>query len=186
MHTQNFSPAFPYHRIVIIGTTGSGKSTLAEQLAARFDLDCVELDSLNWQPGWVNAPQEEFQARVELATRAPAWVVAGNYGTVRTITWTRAEAVIWLDYPLPLILWRLLKRSVQRWWTKELLWGTNYERLWPHFMLWSDESLFKWAFKTYWRRKREYPLLFQQAEYSHLKVYKFNTPRETQDWLASI
>jgi adenylate kinase family enzyme len=155
-------------------------------LAKKMDLDFIELDALNWEPGWVNAEPEIFQTRVELAICSEKWVVAGNYGKVRNITWPKAEAVIWLDYPLSLILWRLLKRSVQRWWTRELLWGTNYERLWPQFKFWSDESLFVWAFKTYWRRKREFPLLFQQPEYSHLKVYKFKTPAETQDWLSSI
>jgi hypothetical protein len=39
-----------------------------------------------------------------------------------------------------------------------------------------------WLFKTYWRRKREYPALFAQPEYQHLQVFRFSTPRQTQEW----
>jgi adenylate kinase family enzyme len=177
---------FPYRRIVIVGTTGSGKSTLAERLAQRLNLDFIELDALHWEPNWNSAPEDEFRRRVEVATRAPAWAIAGNYSIARDVSWPRAEAILWLDYPLPLILWRLWKRTWKRWWTKELLWGTNYEQLLPQLKLWSEDSLFKWAFKTHWRRKREYPQLFATPQYSHLKVFRFQTPQETEQWLAGL
>lgn len=176
----------PYRRFVVVGTTGSGKSTLAEQLAKKLDLDFIELDALYWEPNWVEAPGEVFQARVELATRSEGWAVAGNYGRVRNIVWSRAQAVVWLDYSLGLIYKRLIVRSVRRWWTQELLWGTNRERLYPHLKLWSDESLFKWALKTYWRRKREIPQFLKMPEYSHLTLFHFKTPQQTHDWLESL
>src|SRR5215211_387588 len=68
---------FPYHHIVVIGTTSSGKSTLAERLAERLDMDFIELDALHWEPNWQEAPLEVFRARVEAATQAKRWVVAG-------------------------------------------------------------------------------------------------------------
>jgi hypothetical protein len=122
---------FPYHRIVVIGATGCGKSTLAQKLAQRLDLEYIELDALYWKPNWVESSDEEFYARVEIATRAPRWALAGNYRAVRELVWSRAEAVIWLDYPLLIILGRLLRRILKRWLKKELLWGTNYESFWP-------------------------------------------------------
>lgn len=149
--------SFPYRRIVVVGTTGSGKSTLAEQLADKLGLDFIELDALNWGPNWTESPLEVFRARVERATQAQAWVVAGNYHVVRDLVWPRAEAVIWLDYPFLPVFWRLLTRTLRRAITREVLWNGNIEPFWPHLKLWSDESLFKWLFKTYWRRKREYP-----------------------------
>ncbi len=174
---------FPYRRIVVVGTTSSGKSTLAAQVAQKLGLDFVELDALHWEPRWTEAPNEVFRQRVDEATRSPGWVVAGNYKTVRDITWPRAQAVIWLDYPLRTVFWRLTRRTFTRWWTRELLWGTNREDLWEHFKLWSDESLFHWLFKTYWRRKREYPQLFALPENAHLQIIHFKTPQETDAWL---
>ena len=177
---------FSYTRIVVIGTTSSGKSTLAETLAKKLNLDFVELDALYWQPNWVGTPDEEFAVKVANATRGARWVVAGNYSRSRPITWSRAEVIIWLDYSLPIIFWQLLKRTLHRTYTREVLWGTNVERFLPHLKLWSDESLFKWLFKTYWQRKREYPELFALPEYEHLEVLHFTFPKETREWVERL
>jgi adenylate kinase family enzyme len=179
--------SLPYRRLVVIGTTSSGKSTLAEQLAKRLDMDFIELDALHWEPDWQEAPLEIFRARVEKALRqSEGWVVAGNYHIVRDLVWPRAEVVIWLDYSLWRILWQLTRRTFARWWSQELLWGTNRENLWTHFKLWSQDSLFHWLFKTYWRRKREYPILLSQPEHQHLKLIRFTHPKETDEWLRNL
>lgn len=178
--------SFPYTRVVVVGVTSSGKSTLAENIARRFDLEYIELDALHWEPGWQGAPIEVFRARVERATQATAWIVAGNYHSVRDLIWHKAQAILWLDYPLGVVLWQLTRRTFRRWWTRELLWGTNREPLWIHFKIWSSDSLYHWLFKTYWRRKREYPALFSQPEHQHLTVLHFKHPKETEEWLARL
>jgi adenylate kinase family enzyme len=177
---------FPYKRVSVIGVTSSGKSTLAERLARRFDLNYIELDALNWEPNWQAAPLGVFRARVEKATQAEQWIVAGNYHVVRDLIWSQAETVIWLDYSLGRVLWQLTRRSLKRWWTRELLWGTNYEPIWIHLKFWSTDSLYHWLFKTYWRRKREYPMLLSQPEHQHLKLIRFTHPNQTEAWLKSL
>jgi len=178
--------SFPYNRVVIIGVTSSGKSTLAENLAKRCDLSFIELDALHWEPNWQEAPLEVFRIRVEKAVQAEKWAVAGNYHIVRDLIWPKAEAIIWLDYPFLTVLWQLTRRTFTRWWTQELLWGTNREPLVRHFMLWSQDSLFHWLFKTYWRRKREIPMLLSEPENGHLKVIRFEHPKETRKWLEGL
>lgn len=180
-----YMDTFPYQRIAIVGTTSSGKSTLAKRLAEKIGGDFIELDALHWEPNWTEAKIEVFRERVETATSSRVWVVAGNYHVARDLVWSKAQAVIWLDYPLPLLFWRLLTRTIRRWVTREELWNGNREKLWWHFKIWSEESLFHWLFKTYWRRKREYPLLFAQSENSHLKILHFTSPSETDDWLSN-
>ncbi|MBI5354526.1 MAG: adenylate kinase [Chloroflexi bacterium] len=177
---------FPYHRIVVVGATSSGKSTLAKKLAEKIGGGFIELDALHWEPNWQEARPEVLRERVKAATSVQTWVVAGNYHAVRDEIWPKAEAIIWLDYSLPLVFWRLLTRTVRRWITREELWNGNRETFWWHFKIWSDDSLFHWLFKTYWRRKREYPILFRQPENSHLKVMHFTTPSETEDWFRNI
>ncbi len=178
--------SFPYQRIVIVGTTSAGKSTLAQQIADRFGYHFIELDALHWEPNWQEAPLDIFRARVENATQAPAWTVAGNYHIARDLIWPRAEAVIWLDYSLPLIFGRLWKRTWRRWWYQEELWNGNRENIWTHFKLWSTDSLFHWLFRTYWRRKREYPELLSLPENQHLELIRFKHPREVDEWLNGL
>jgi adenylate kinase family enzyme len=172
-----------HRRIAVVGTTSSGKSTLAERLAQKISADFIELDALHWEPNWVEAPNEVFRERVEKAISREAWVVAGNYSVVRDLVWNKAEAVIWLDYPFHIVFWRMFKRTIRRAVLQEELWNGNRESFWTHLKLWSEESLFHWLFKTYWRRKREYPMLFSLPENAHLKIIHFKHPRETEEWL---
>ena len=177
---------FSSKRIVVVGTTSAGKSTLACQLAQKIGGDFIELDALHWEPNWVKAPDEVFRMRVETATHSKAWVVAGNYSVVRDVIWPRAEVIIWLDYPFHIVFSRLFTRTIRRSIFQEELWNGNRENFWMHLKLWSEESLFHWLFKTYWRRKREYPLLFALPENTHLKIIHFRHPKETNKWLKNI
>lgn len=184
--------SFRYQRIIVIGTTSSGKSTLAKGIADKFNLDFIELDALHWEPNWKEADIGAFRERVETVTSSErgmsenqsGWVVAGNYHVVRDLIWPKAQAVIWLDYPFHVVFWRLLTRTIQRAVTRELLWGTNRETFWTHLKLWSPDSLFHWLFKTYWRRKRETPILLSFPEHEHLELIHFKHPREAEEWLG--
>ena len=170
-------------RIAVVGTTGSGKSSLAVIIAHRLHIPHFELDAFHWEPNWTEAPRDVTRRRVEAFSLTEAWVTDGNYGFCRDIIWSRLQAVIWLDYPLVLILWRLWWRTWRRVTKKELLWGTNYERLWPQFL--SKDSLFLWALQTYKLHKRTYAALLSSPEYASLKVYHFKSVRVTEAWLRS-
>jgi len=173
-----------FQRIVVVGTTGSGKTTMAGRLAHKLNYPHIELDALSWGPDWTLWPNDEFLARVEEATRGQNWVVDGNYSRSREMVWGRADTIVWLDYPLYLIMWRLWWRTWGRWWKRTELWSGNRERLWEHFF--TGDSLFLWALKTYKRRRREYPELLNRPEYAHLRTYRFHSPGQAQKWLMEI
>lgn len=142
-------------RVVVIGTTGSGKSTLAERLAEHTGLRVVELDALFWGRDWQPVPVELFRHRVERETKGDGWIVVGNYGQVRDLVWPNADTLIWLDLPLPIVMWRLVRRTVQRAATKTELWGTgNRESLRNAFL--SRQSILLWALKTHRRNRERY------------------------------
>lgn len=174
----------PGRRIVVVGTTGVGKTSLAKRLARHLGFPHIELDALNWGPGWVAVPLETFRARVAQALAGQSWVVDGDYGRVRDLVWSRADTVIWLDYALPVILGRLFWRTLKRILTREELWGGNRETFRGEFL--SRESLFLWALRTYGRRKREYPALFRRPEYAHLTLIHLRSPRQTRRWLREM
>ena len=70
--------------------------------------------------------------------------------------------LVWLDYSLPLIMWRLWWRVLRRALRREVLWNGNRERLWTHFF--SRKSLFLWALQTHRRIRATYPHTFRQPE----------------------
>lgn len=174
------------NRICVVGVTGSGKTTFAAALADRLGVPHIELDALHWDPNWQEAPDDVFRQRVAEAIQRPSWVCDGNYSAARDILWPRAQAIIWLDYPFGLVFRRLVARTLRRALTRQILWNGNREPFWPHLKLWSQKSLIHWLFKTYGRRKREYPQLFAQPEHAHLQVIRFGTPKQAAAWLESV
>lgn len=171
-------------RAAVVGTSGSGKTELARRLAQRLGVACVELDALHWGPNWSFPTIEGFRERVGKALAGDAWVADGNYSAVRDIVWRRAELVVWLDYPLSLIVGRLLVRTVRRILTREELWNGNRETL--RGAVFSRDSLLWWVGRQHRRRRRDYPLLFQQPEHAHLQVVRLRSPREGEEWMERV
>jgi len=102
-------------RVVILGCSGSGKSTFARAMGERLGLPVVHLDALFWSPGWVEPEDNEvFRAKVAAAVAGDAWITDGNYvGRTFDLRLPRADAVIFLDQPRRICLWRIFRR----WWT---------------------------------------------------------------------
>ncbi len=171
-------------RIVVVGVTGTGKTTLARRLAERFGVGHVELDALNWEANWVQAPTEVFRSRTVEATAGDQWVVDGNYSKTHDITWTRATMIVWLDYPLPFIMWRLGLRIFRRAITRERLWKGNRENLWTHFC--TRDSLILWGIKSYRRRKRQYGEAMRRWVSQEVQILKFGWPGEAERWLREL
>ena len=145
-------------RIHVVGLSGSGKSTLAARLARALDAPFVDLDALNWLPGWVALNEQdpaELERRFRQATEGERWVTAGSYTSVaQRAFWPRLTTIVWLDLPAPLLVSRILRRSWRRWRSDELLWGTNRERFWLQLALWREQDSLVWLVATQQNRKR--------------------------------
>jgi adenylate kinase family enzyme len=172
-------------RIAVCGTSGSGKSTLARQLAERLGVPYVELDEIQHGPNWTITPLEEFRERVDKATVGDGWVVDGTYGKSRDIVWSRADTVIWLDYTLPVILWRLTRRTVTRGLLRVELWHGNRESLWRHLFVPKD-SLYWWVLTTYKKRRRDCDASFADPAHEHLTKLRLRDSREADAILADL
>jgi len=157
---------------------------LARRLGEILGVPHVELDALHWGPDWAPASRAEFRQCISEALGGPAWVVDGNYSKVRDIIWSRADTVVWLDYPLPIVMARLTYRTLRRAITREELWSGNRERFWIH--LFSSDSLFLYVLRDYGRRRREYPVLLERHEYAHIHLVHLRWPRAARRWLDSL
>lgn len=171
-------------RIAVIGATGSGKTCLAKALALRLGVPHVELDALYWAAGWQPVQPEVFRARVAKALTGAGWVTDGNYRRVRDLVWGQATALVWLDYPLPVVLWRLARRTFGRVLAGTELYNGNRESL--RMTLLSRDSIFLWALRSRPSQRREYPALLASPEYTHLSVFHLRSPHEADRWLSTL
>jgi adenylate kinase family enzyme len=169
-------------RVIVIGTSATGKSTFAQQLATIKSMPLVQLDPLFWDKDWTPKPKEEFIRLIEAATAQNEWLVDGNYGAVREQLWSKANVVIWLNYSLPVVLWRGLKRTVKRVISQQELWHGNKESFRRSFL--SRESILVWILTTHARRTREFEALKASGEYT-LEWIEFKHPRQAKQWLAN-
>jgi hypothetical protein len=170
-------------RINVVGTSCSGKTTLARAVARRLDLPHVELDALFWGPAWTPVPEDEFLERVRAAVAADAWVVDGGYARVDHVKLPRADAVVWLDYPLRTVLWRWARRTVRRIGTREEFWPGTGNRESVRNALRRDGLLW-WILSTHQGRRST--MQARMRAWPHITWIRLRSPAEADQWLASL
>ena len=146
-------------RVSVVGCPGAGKSTLARRLATLLGVPYVELDAIFHQPDWEDMPRDEFRARVGDVAGTDAWVVDGNYTVVRDLVWARADTAVWLDLPRPVVMRRVVARTIRRAVTREQLWNGNREPLTNFYRLDPNENIIRWA----WVKHPEYAARYRAA-----------------------
>lgn len=169
-------------RISIVGTSGSGKTTLGRKLAAALDLPFIEVDAINWQPGWKSLDHhdpDEFERRVRQAASGERWIMDGNYGRVLMAYRERATHLVWLDYDRSVIMGRVIRRSVSRALSTKELWpGTGNRELWQR---WARPSHpIRWAWSTWERRRRQYEAMIAESAMAHVTVIRLRHPRDAE------
>ena len=171
--------------------SSSGKTTLAARLAEIGGLEMVDLDALNWLPGWVGLNESdpaELERRFRAATSGERWATAGSYRAIaQRAFWPRLQTIVWLDMPVWLCIWRMLRRSWQRWRTGELLWGTNRERFWPQLMVWRQEdSLLWWIVTQHRRRRRQYLEAIADPRWSHIRFVRLVATADVEAFVQAV
>ncbi len=178
-------------RILVWGSSCAGKSTLAEHLSQQLDLAYVDLDALNWLPNWVGLNATDparLERRMDRSTTGDRWVVAGSYTQQSQATfWPRLNTIVWLDFPLRLLLKRVLVRSWQRWRSNELLWGTNREKFWDQLKLWrKEDSLIWWIISHYHKKRSDTFAYIADPRWAKIQFIRLRTPQELDIWLAKL
>ena len=95
--------------------------------------------------------------------------------------------VIWLDLPVYVLVWRVLRRSWIRWRSKELLWGTNIERFWPHLALWrGEDSLVYWILSAQRRKRKSMLETIADPSWQSIRFIRLTSKLEIEEFLASF
>lgn len=70
-------------RVLVFGNSGSGKTVYARQLAGKFGLPHLDLDTIVWEPARVAVLRDAYAVEADLRAftdRNPQWVIEGCYG----------------------------------------------------------------------------------------------------------
>jgi adenylate kinase family enzyme len=174
IHVANLAE---HPRIVVVGSSGSGKTHLARALAERLGREHIELDRLHWGENW--SVRAGFRDEVEKLVARDAWIIEGNYRAVRELVWSRATAIVWLNYSIGVALRRAAVRSLRRIVRREKLWGGNRETFRRAFL--SHDGPFLWILQSHGRRRRQYREMLASGAYRHLTVFEARHPRDVAE-----
>ncbi|MFT8320981.1 MAG: topology modulation protein [Bacillus sp. (in: firmicutes)] len=98
-------------RIMVIGVSaGVGKSTFARRLGELLQLKVYHLDAYFWKPNWVEASLEEFVSAQQIILQKKKWIVEGSYNNTFELRVKSADTIIYLELPLRVCLYRVIKR----------------------------------------------------------------------------
>jgi adenylate kinase family enzyme len=166
-------------RIAITGPSGSGKTTLANELARTLRLRMIEIDALHHGPNWESCGAEVLRERVARATAGHDWVTDSMYHRMLgDLISDRADLIVWLDLPVALVMWRLLRRTHVRNVQKTVLWNGNVEPGWREstkYLLWP-------ALKAAFRNRREFPQRFER----YADVRRLRSDAQVRAFVQSI
>jgi hypothetical protein len=89
----------------------------------------------------------------------------------------RTDLLVWLDLPIPLVLWRLLRRTHVRNRDQIELWNGNVEPGWrasTRYLIWP-------ALRVAFTNRREFP-----KRYAHLRLQRLRSDGDVRQFVQSI
>ena len=161
---------------------------MARSLSASLDIPYLELDSVYHQAEWTPLPDGEFQSVVGEFTSQDRWVVDGNYNShgVLDLVWERADMVVWLDPPKPVVMSRVVQRTVRRAITREELWNGNREPR-SNFTKWDpEENVIRWAWTRFEPTRSRYESRTADPQWSYLEIIRLCKRTETRVFLSNL
>ena len=139
---------------------------LAAELARTLGIRHVEIDALHHGPNWESCGPVVLRERVLAATEGDDWVTDSTYTSMLgDLVVQRADLLVWLDLPTPLVMWRLLRRTHVRNRDKTELWNGNVEPGWPTspgYLIWP-------ALQIPFANRREFPSRYADVHMQRLR-----------------
>jgi adenylate kinase family enzyme len=165
-------------KVLVIGSGGAGKSTFARRLGKLLDIEVIHLDALYWNEGWVETPKAAWAETVAELVKRDSWIMDGNYSGTFDIRLKACDAVVFLDMPRLLCLWRVLKRlMIYRNRTRpDMAVGCNEKFNWE-FILWV------W---NYPKRTRPKIIDWIRENSGSKKVIRLRSPAEVEMYLTNV
>ena len=164
--------------IMIVGCSGSGKSTLARRLGKITGLRVVHIDQFFWKPCWVQRTNAEVHQLIAEAVKQDGWIFDGNNSSSFHLRESRADILIWLDFPRRICLWRVFSRFAKYVGkTRPSMTEECPERINLEFLG------YIWAY-----RKRSRPKVLAMVDRCResVLIYQLKSPRQVNEFLQNF
>ncbi|MFF3358850.1 adenylate kinase [Streptomyces sp. NPDC002917] len=152
---------------------------MARWLSVQLGHPCTDLDDLLFTPGGP-LPLEEFRRQAGGITRRDEWIIEGNFSKLADVVWHRADVLVWLDFPLALIVYRIVRRSLRQLagrddsaQARRLTWSTAF---------FSRRSLLRTAIRKYRTNRPRYARQVSETADLGVEVVRLRSPRNVQRW----
>lgn len=165
-------------RVAVVGCPGTGKTVFSRKLAEITGLSLIHLDRYYHDKNYgYEHDREAWIKRVEKLTSRSEWIIDGNYRSTFPLRFSRADTIIFLDYPR----WRAIKGIYARRFRYHNKLRDDMPEGWREKIP-LDFFMFVWRFN-----KRYRPDITKAIEGKHdKKVFVFQSPREAQNYLDGI
>ncbi len=153
---------------------------MARRIAEEFALPVIDIDSLRREAGKSAAPEDTFSRLIAESVKADNWIIDGSYTSVQDIIWSRADAIVWLDFPFWVFCWRLIKRSFYRMFIRKSSEKPIKGKKQPV----RERALtyLQAIFTGHSRRQRYFATLYSSKNV-HLHVIRLFSPKDADLWL---
>ncbi len=101
------------NKVMIIGNGGGGKTTLAYQVAKKHNLPLTEIDTLQFQAGWVRTGEPALRHAIKAVQDSDRWLIDG-FGLWDQIEERAhlADTIIFVDHPVWVHFWWACERQI--------------------------------------------------------------------------
>ena len=167
-------------KVAIFGNTGGGKSTLSRRLSEITQLPLYILDKIQFKPGGIEVPYEEYKCSHEEIMAKDEWVIDG-FGCLETL-WLRlekADTLVYIDLPLYVHFWWVTKRFVTGFFDPPKGWPDNAP-IWKSSM--KSYSVLWLCHRRLTPKYRDYVVQAQESK----KVYHLQSTQEIKQFFDSI
>jgi hypothetical protein len=114
-----------------------------------------------------------------------AWVVDGwHEQRLGTLAIERADEVVFLDPPLLLVLWRVLRRTVPEIVLRKELWNGNRQTLRGAFG--GRKSLLGYTLRRHPDLRKRVPVTLADPKLTGIRCVRLRTRRDVRRWLADV
>lgn len=168
----------------MFGPSGVGKTSLALRLASEWGLPYIDMDQMYKASVRSEQPEQTFAASLSSHIDRDAWVMDGSYDMVQELYWNKATLLVWLDFSVGVVGWRMARRIGLR------LIGRKPTGLAPGASR-GDKGFMSIArsavdrLSNHHRTRRRHLQMLYNLQNQPPYVHRLRTPEEVEFWLEA-